>query len=309
MFGGFVVLFHGIYDDASVHLNWRESYQITMASLAATRLLSAGGAGGLVLQAWALRRAGLPARDGGRPHRLVHRRHLPRLHGHAWRSSGSACTPGSSTGRRRSRSRCCPRSSPSSRPRSACRSGFVPPDLQRRLIRFCDDPRRSRRMLARLAQLPASASAGIRDALHRVRPPRHRPVGRDRLLGLPDRRAVGELPRVRRVAAAGHRDHGVLHRDARQPAAAARRHRRRRRRHDRRVRGPRRRRRTWRSSPCSSTAASRSGCRRSRASSPTSSCARRSIAGGPSGRRPRRRRNVVAAPPDATLYKMKRGAV
>jgi hypothetical protein len=45
--------------------------------------------------------------------------------------------------------------------------GFVPPDLQRRLSGWCDE-RPGKRLVARLAQLPASASAGIRDALHRV---------------------------------------------------------------------------------------------------------------------------------------------
>ena len=40
----------------------RESYQITMAGLAASRLFAAGGAGGLVLTAWALRRSGMRKR-------------------------------------------------------------------------------------------------------------------------------------------------------------------------------------------------------------------------------------------------------
>ena len=48
---------------AVVHLEWRESYQITMAGLAATRLFSAGGAGGIVLTYWALRKAGMPRRQ------------------------------------------------------------------------------------------------------------------------------------------------------------------------------------------------------------------------------------------------------
>ena len=39
-----------------------ESYQITMAGLAATRVFAAGGAGGIALTAWALRRAGMPKR-------------------------------------------------------------------------------------------------------------------------------------------------------------------------------------------------------------------------------------------------------
>ncbi len=42
-------------------LGWRTSYLIGMAELAANSLLPAGGAGGLALGAWALRRGGLPA--------------------------------------------------------------------------------------------------------------------------------------------------------------------------------------------------------------------------------------------------------
>jgi uncharacterized protein (TIRG00374 family) len=61
MFGGYVALFQGIFGaSCSRRLQVRESYQITMAGLAATRLFSAGGAGGLILTAWALRRAGMP---------------------------------------------------------------------------------------------------------------------------------------------------------------------------------------------------------------------------------------------------------
>jgi uncharacterized protein (TIRG00374 family) len=63
MFGGYVLLFHGVFARAAAgRLNLRESYQICMAGLAATRLFSAGGAGGIVLTAWALRAAGLPRR-------------------------------------------------------------------------------------------------------------------------------------------------------------------------------------------------------------------------------------------------------
>ena len=46
-----------------INLRWRESYQITMAGLAATRLFSAGGAGGIVLTYWALRKAGMEPRQ------------------------------------------------------------------------------------------------------------------------------------------------------------------------------------------------------------------------------------------------------
>jgi uncharacterized protein (TIRG00374 family) len=58
-----VALFRGVVGERVLHLEWRESYQITMAGLAATRLFSAGGAGGIVLTYWALRKAGMPRRQ------------------------------------------------------------------------------------------------------------------------------------------------------------------------------------------------------------------------------------------------------
>ncbi len=61
-FGGYVMLFQGIFVRAGSRIDWRASYQITMAGLAATRLFAAGGAGGIALTAWALRRAGMPRR-------------------------------------------------------------------------------------------------------------------------------------------------------------------------------------------------------------------------------------------------------
>ncbi len=62
MFGSYVALFRGVVGKA-VRLRWRESYEITMAGLAATRLFSAGGAGGIVLTYWALRKAGMERKD------------------------------------------------------------------------------------------------------------------------------------------------------------------------------------------------------------------------------------------------------
>ena len=62
MFGGYVALFHGVFLRAGLPLTFRESYEICMAGLAATRLFSAGGAGGLILTAWALRRRGMARR-------------------------------------------------------------------------------------------------------------------------------------------------------------------------------------------------------------------------------------------------------
>jgi uncharacterized protein (TIRG00374 family) len=61
-FAAYVALFRGVVGERVLHLEWRESYQITMAGLAATRLFSAGGAGGIILTYWALRKAGMERR-------------------------------------------------------------------------------------------------------------------------------------------------------------------------------------------------------------------------------------------------------
>jgi len=68
-FAAYIALFRGILGGTGVpphvreRLDWRTSYQITLAGLAATRLFSAGGAGGIALTYWALRRAGTGARQ------------------------------------------------------------------------------------------------------------------------------------------------------------------------------------------------------------------------------------------------------
>jgi putative heme transporter len=68
-FAAYVALFRGIIggtqrgsDELRRRLDVRASYQITMAGLAATRIFSAAGAGGVALTYWALRKAGMPRR-------------------------------------------------------------------------------------------------------------------------------------------------------------------------------------------------------------------------------------------------------
>jgi uncharacterized membrane protein YbhN (UPF0104 family) len=67
-FAAYVALFRGVLggcseDEVRRRLNARASYEITMAGLAATRIFSAAGAGGIVLTYWALRKAGMPRRQ------------------------------------------------------------------------------------------------------------------------------------------------------------------------------------------------------------------------------------------------------
>ena len=81
---------------------------------------------------------------------------------------------------------------------------LVPTDLQRRVGRVVAGRRpdgAARR--SRLAQLPAAASAGMRDAIAHVAQPRPGAARRVRVLGVPDPRAVGGLQGVRRRTDAG----------------------------------------------------------------------------------------------------------
>ena len=59
----FVAAFRGVF---SRRLSWRFSSEVGMAEQAANVLLPTGGAGGLALGAWALRRVGMPAERIGR---------------------------------------------------------------------------------------------------------------------------------------------------------------------------------------------------------------------------------------------------
>ena len=60
-FGSYVVLFRATLGDG--WFGWRVSLLITFAGVAMTRMLAAGGAGGIALTAWALKRAGRDGRE------------------------------------------------------------------------------------------------------------------------------------------------------------------------------------------------------------------------------------------------------
>jgi uncharacterized protein (TIRG00374 family) len=57
---GYVAIFRMVF---CRRMTWRVSYQIGMSELGANALFPTGGAGGLVLGAWALRRGGMPASE------------------------------------------------------------------------------------------------------------------------------------------------------------------------------------------------------------------------------------------------------
>lgn len=62
----YIALFKAVVGGRALRLTWTETYEINMSGLAATLLFSAGGAGGIVLTYWALRKAGMQRRDVAR---------------------------------------------------------------------------------------------------------------------------------------------------------------------------------------------------------------------------------------------------
>jgi uncharacterized protein (TIRG00374 family) len=65
-FATYIVLFKAVVGGDALRFTWKETYEINVAGVAATRLFSAGGAGGIALTYWALRKAGMGRRDVGR---------------------------------------------------------------------------------------------------------------------------------------------------------------------------------------------------------------------------------------------------
>jgi uncharacterized protein (TIRG00374 family) len=62
----YIALFKAVVGGDALKLTWGETYQINMAGVAATLLFSAGGAGGIALTYWALKKAGMKRRDVAR---------------------------------------------------------------------------------------------------------------------------------------------------------------------------------------------------------------------------------------------------
>jgi uncharacterized protein (TIRG00374 family) len=168
-FLGYVKVFEEVYARACRRrIGLRESYQITMAGLAATRVFAAGGAGGIALTAWALRRAGMPPREVA--DRSVAFLTLTYAF---YMASLVVCGLGLRFG-------LFPGPAPWGVTVVPAGFGFAviavclllaltPTDLSRRLEGFAEHGGRLARFAQRAANLPASLSAGVRIALRLVR--------------------------------------------------------------------------------------------------------------------------------------------
>jgi uncharacterized protein (TIRG00374 family) len=169
MFGGYVAMFRGIFVRAgTVRIGWKESYQITMAGLAASRLFAAGGAGGLVLTAWALRQARVEPRVvADKTLSFLILTYVP------YAAAVVVCGLGLGTGVFAGPDPVTLTLLPAGVALAmfavAAAIAFVPTDLQRRLEGFAGRAGRLGRLAQRLANAPAAASAGIRDAVAHLR--------------------------------------------------------------------------------------------------------------------------------------------
>jgi len=167
-FGGYMLMFRGIFIGDGSRIDWRASYEITMAGLAATRLLAAGGAGGIALTAWALRRAGMPRRKVA-DKTLAFLILTYAVYMVALVVMGFGIYLGVLPGPDTFGVTVVPAIFGLGVIVAALALSRVPPDLQRRLEGFAARGGRMARLGQRLANAPAAFSAGLREALCHVR--------------------------------------------------------------------------------------------------------------------------------------------
>ena len=169
MFGGYVAMFRGVFGrEAGDRIGWNESYLITMAALAASRIFAAGGAGGLVLQAWALRQAGLRRRVvADKTISFLVLTYFP--YAAAVIICGFGLRLGLFHGEAPLTMTVIPAVIALILMAVASLILLVPTDLQRRLDGFARRTGTVGRIAQKLATVPAASSAGLRDALHHLR--------------------------------------------------------------------------------------------------------------------------------------------
>jgi len=169
MFGGYVAMFRGVFGrEAGDRIDWNESYLITMAGLAASRIFAAGGAGGLVLQAWALRQAGLRKRVvADKTISFLVLTYFP--YAAAVIICGYGLRIGIFPGNAPFTMTVIPATIAVILIGVASLILLVPTDLQRRLDGFAQRTGMLGRIAQKLASIPAASSAGLRDAIAHLR--------------------------------------------------------------------------------------------------------------------------------------------
>jgi uncharacterized membrane protein YbhN (UPF0104 family) len=171
MFGGYVAMFRGIFMRAgAARIGWSASYQITMAGLAASRIFAAGGAGGLVLTAWALRRAGMARRlVADKTLTFLILTYMPYMA--AMIVCGVGLRLGIFSGPAPFGLTVVPAVFAAIATAIGIATALVPTDLQRRVEGLKERAGPVGTIIQKAAHAPAAASAGMRDALQHLRSP------------------------------------------------------------------------------------------------------------------------------------------
>ena len=173
-FAAYVALFRGVLagtrdDVLQRRLNLRASYQITMAGLAATRIFSAAGAGGILLTYWALRKAGMERRRSAC--RMVAFLVLTyAVYTAALVVFGILLRTGVLPGDNPVGGTIVPAAVSGCLIAVFALIALIPQDIERRIQRFAGGYRRTR-YLTRLAKGPATLASGVRTAIAYVRHP------------------------------------------------------------------------------------------------------------------------------------------
>ncbi len=165
-FATYVALFRGVVGGDVLPLTWREAYEINMAGLAATRLFSAGGAGGIALTYWALRKAGMPRRESAT--RMVAFLALQYIwYPLALIVCGIGLRTGVLSGESSVEVTILPAAFAALAIILAILVALIPHDLERRIARFAQGHRRAG-LARRLATVPATVARGLRTAFDLV---------------------------------------------------------------------------------------------------------------------------------------------
>jgi uncharacterized membrane protein YbhN (UPF0104 family) len=159
----YIALFKAVVGGDALRLKWAETYEINMAGVAATLLFSAGGAGGIALTYWALRRAGMGRRDVAR--RMVafitlHYAFYPL----ALIVFGVLLRTGVLEGRSSVELTVIPAAVAGLLILIGVLIALIPPDLERRLAPFAHGER-ARAFLKSAAKVPATVGEGFRFAI------------------------------------------------------------------------------------------------------------------------------------------------
>jgi uncharacterized membrane protein YbhN (UPF0104 family) len=175
-FAAYVALFRGVLggtraDEVSERLDVRASYQISVAGFAATRVFSAGGAAGIALTYWALRKAGMDRRQGA-CRMVAFLALLYTLYLLALVVFGILLRTGVLPGRAPLAATIIPAVIAGVALVVIGLIALIPGDFERRLERLVGRRRRLSGLLGTLATGPATIATGVRTAIDYLRHPR-----------------------------------------------------------------------------------------------------------------------------------------